>query len=141
MNAFEWTPMVWTHLAYFSVAALVTVYVGRVLQRYGKVVATNGEEKDAHIVDAFGRLLEVGFYLLSFGAINIALKYGGTADTSQAVIELVSTKVGVVLMILGILHLTMTLVFSEVRKSRNRDRWDLSSNKDGFDTSRRYERV
>jgi hypothetical protein len=107
---------VWTHIVYLAVSVGVTIWVGRTLQKHGKIFALNGDEGDQALVDSFSRLLEVGFYLLNFGAINIALRYGGHVLNLESSIELLSTKIGIVLLILGFVQLTMTSVFSNTRK-------------------------
>lgn len=113
---------VWTHLVYLTLSIVITVWVGRTLQRHGKVFAmggNNGSQDDETLVESFSRLLEMGFYLLSFAAVNLTLRYGETVRTLQDAIELLSTKIGVVLLVLGFVHLVMTGVFSG---SRNRGR-------------------
>ena len=108
--------MIWTHAVYLLVSVTVTVWVGRTLRRHGKVFALDGDADDDGIIDSYSRLLEVGFYLLNFGAINIALRFGGTIRGVQSAIELLSTKIGIVLLILGVVHLLMTSKFSESRR-------------------------
>lgn len=119
MNTLEFTPMVWTHLGYLVLAGMVTLYVGRMLRKHGRVVATVDEKDDPTLVDSFSRLLAVGFYLLSFGVTNLALKSRHVVTDLQGIIEVVSTKFGTVLLILGILHLAMTLGFTKVRQRHN----------------------
>ena len=128
--------MVWTHAVYLVVSVAVTVWVGRTLQRHGKVFAKDGNAEDDVLIDAFSRLLEVGFYLLNFGAINIALRYGGTARGVESAIELLSTKIGVILLILGFVHLVMTAVFSSTRKQRRSDPWKDDARHGRYDNVR-----
>jgi hypothetical protein len=129
--------MVWTQLAYLAIAVAITVWVGRSLKRHGIVVATNGDETDRDIVDAFSRLLVAGFYLVSFGAVNIALKERQAVATAQSALELLSTKVGWILLILGVMNLVLTLVFSEVRKQRRREHRDRELSLERFEGNRR----
>lgn len=117
--------MVWTHIVYLAVSILITVWVGHMLQKHGKVFAMNGVSNGNALVDSFARLLEVGFYLLNFGIINIALRYGDAAYDSQTAIEVLSTKIGVVLLVLGVMHLLMTRGFNEMRKQRANERADV----------------
>jgi len=124
------TTMVWAHMIYLAVSAAITVWVGRTLQKHGKVFATNGRLKEGELIDSFTRLLEVGFYLLNFGVINIALQSGGTAGDPQSLIELLSMKIGVVLLALGGVHLVMTMVFNSVRKQRRPDAWNGEHDED-----------
>ena len=110
------TTMVWTYVVYLTLSVAITVWVGRTLRKNGKVIASSGIERNSELVEAFSHLLEVGFYLLNFGVINIALKFGGQVKDVQTAIELLGTKIGVVLLVLGFLHLVMTMVFSGIRK-------------------------
>lgn len=130
------TTMLWTHAIYLTISAAVTVWVGRTLQKHGKVFATTGREKHPELVDSFSRLLVVGFYLLNFGAINIGLRYGGVATGAETAIEILSMKIGTVLLVLGVVHLLMTLAFNGIRQSRNYDEWKSVTAADGFDSSR-----
>lgn len=107
---------VWTHIIYLAVAGGVTVWVGRTLQKHGEIFALDGNDDSDGLVHSFSRLLEIGFYLLNFGAISLTLQFGGRATTVESAIEILSTKLGVVLLILGLVHLTMTSVFSNTRK-------------------------
>ena len=48
--------MVWTHAVYLVVSVAVTVWVGRTLQRHGKVFAKDGNAEDDVLIDAFSPL-------------------------------------------------------------------------------------
>lgn len=130
------TTMVWTHLGYLAVSAAITVWVGRTLRKHGKVFASDGDETQSELLDSFSHLLEVGFYLVNFGAINITLKYGGQATDVQTAIELLSTKIGVILFVLGFVHLTMTAVFSNIRKQKRIDARHTEHSLDRLNTVR-----
>lgn len=116
--------MVWTHIIYLAVSVVITFWVGHLLQKHGKVFVMNGSAGRNNLVDSFARLMEVGFYLLNIGVINIALRYGDAACDSQSAIEVLSTKIGVILLVLGVMHLLMTKGFNEMRKQRTGERGD-----------------
>ena len=59
----------------------------------------------------------VGFYLINVGFITLALKYGDAAVDAQTAIELLSTKVGYVLVVLGVMHFLLLAVFTAMRKN------------------------
>lgn len=61
-------------------------------------------------------LLLVGFYLINVGYIVLALKYGDKATDLQGVFEALSTKLGVVLLVLGAMHFFNLYVFSRLRR-------------------------
>ncbi len=61
-------------------------------------------------------LLVVGFYLINIGYVTLALKYGQKPLGVQDAIEFLSTKVGLVLLILGVMHFFNLAVFSTMRR-------------------------
>jgi hypothetical protein len=60
--------------------------------------------------------LVVGFYLINFGYVSLALKLAESVQTTQASIEALSVKVGMVLLVLGGMHFFNLLVFSRMRR-------------------------
>jgi uncharacterized membrane protein len=129
--------MVWTHLTYLAVSTAITVWVGRTLRKHGSIFAADGDDSSSDLLDSFAHLLEVGFYLLNFGVISMALKIGGRADDLQTAIELLSTKIGAILFVLGFIHLLMIAVFSGARKRNHHEKWISETGVDKFNTARR----
>jgi hypothetical protein len=62
------------------------------------------------------QLLVVGFYLINIGYVTLALKYGERPTDSAQAIEVLSTKVGLVLLVLGGMHFFNLYIFSKVRR-------------------------
>ena len=110
--------MTWTiagHLTYLAVCVPLIVWVGRTLSRNGQVFLADvfGRED---VATATNRLLVVGFYLLNLGFVLLYLRIGSHADSAQALIETLSVKVGVVLLVLGVIHVVNVKVFSTMRR-------------------------
>ena len=61
-------------------------------------------------------LLVVGFYLINIGYVTLALKYGVRAASLQEGLEILSTKVGLVLLVLGLMHFFNLFVFTRMRR-------------------------
>jgi hypothetical protein len=61
-------------------------------------------------------LLVVGFYLINVGYVTLALRTSTNLSTLRAAIELVSDKIGLVLLVLGGMHFFNLVVFSSLRK-------------------------
>ncbi len=61
-------------------------------------------------------LLVVGFYLINIGYITLALKYGDKAADARTALEILSTKVGLVLVVLGVMHFFNLFIFSKMRR-------------------------
>jgi hypothetical protein len=75
---------------------------------------------NTNLADSVNHLLVVGFYLINIGYVTLALKYGDKPGTSQQAFEFLSTKVGLVLLILGGMHFFNVFNFAKIRrKSRH----------------------
>jgi len=61
-------------------------------------------------------MLVVGFYLVNIGFVTLALKYGDKAVDAQTALEILSSKVGLVLVMLGAMHFFNLFVFSKLRR-------------------------
>ena len=57
-------------------------------------------------------LLVVGFALVSLGIVSLALGLGSNAQTLQQCIESLSSKLGWVILSIGLLHFIMLMVFA-----------------------------
>lgn len=93
--------MVLTHGWYLALGLLAIVWVAATLQRRGLAFLARWWSDDLPLVDSWNHLLTVGVYLLHVGCLLLALPYGGQATNQTEVIELVSTKIGVVLLCLA----------------------------------------
>lgn len=95
------TPTVWTYLAYLTLSILLTVWVARTLHKNGRIFLVDSFLGNEPLADSINHLLVVGFYLINFGYVTLALKYGEKPEDLQGMFETLSTKIGVVLLVLG----------------------------------------
>jgi hypothetical protein len=107
---------VWSYLAYVVLSIALTVWVARTLHRNGRIFLVGAFHGDERMADSVNHLLVVGFYLINVGYVSLALRYGARPVDLQTAIELLSTKVGLVLMVLGVMHFSNLLVFSRMRR-------------------------
>jgi hypothetical protein len=107
---------VWSYLAYVVLSVALTVWVARTLHRNGRIFLVGAFHGDEKIADSVNHLLVVGFYLINVGYVSLALRYGARPVDLQTAIELLSTKIGLVLLVLGGMHFTNMLVFSRLRR-------------------------
>jgi hypothetical protein len=68
------------------------------------------------MADSVNHLLVVGFYLINIGFISFALRYGTKPGSTQEAFEFVSTKLGVVLLVLGATHFFNMFNFDKMRR-------------------------
>src|SRR5215813_10727789 len=103
----ERIPMNWivaTYIAYLLISVCLTVWVARTLHKNGRVFLVDSFLGNEKLADSVNHLLVVGFYLINIGYVTLALKYGVVASSAQGFIEILSTKVGLVLLVLGAMH-------------------------------------
>jgi hypothetical protein len=109
------TTMVWTYSAYLLVCIAVTWWVACTLRRNGTTLLANERAEQAGLADAIAHSLVVGFYLLNLGIVCLVLRTNVPAVDLQTAIELLSTKVGGVLIGLGVVHFAVLLIFAVAR--------------------------
>ena len=107
---------VWTYFAYLLISIALTVWVARTLHKNGRIFLVDSFHGNEALADSVNHLLVVGFYLVNVGFVTLAMKRGGTPEDTQGALEVLSTKVGWVLLILGFMHFFNLLVFSKMRR-------------------------
>jgi hypothetical protein len=68
------------------------------------------------MADSVNRLLLVGFYLINLGYISLMLKLGYEVPDMTGAVEAMSEKVGMVLVVLGVMHFFNLYLFSRIRR-------------------------
>ncbi|MDG2383493.1 MAG: hypothetical protein P8N76_17610 [Pirellulaceae bacterium] len=103
-----------THLIYITIGIAMTIWVARTLRIHGRIFFTKGCKGNDELADSLSHLFSVGFYLLHIGFVLLALKVGGTVLNSVGVIELLSTKIGLVLTVLGFSLFAHIAIFARI---------------------------
>src|SRR6185295_6235038 len=93
-----------TYLAYLAISVGLTIWVARTLHKNGRVFLVDSFSGNERLADSVNHLLVVGFYLINIGYVALALRYGVSAASAQSAVEDLSTKVGLVLLVLGAMH-------------------------------------
>ncbi len=105
-----------TYLAYLLTAIPITVWVASTLSRNGRVFLTDVFHGEDGLADAVNRLLVVGFYLINIGFVMLYLRGGGEVADLTGLLETLSVKIGVVMLVLGVIHFVNVMVFSSMRR-------------------------
>ncbi len=108
--------VVWTYAAYIILSVLLTVWVAQTLHKNGRVFLVEVFHGDESLADSVNHLLVVGFYLINFGYVSLALKIGYTIGSAREGIEALSWKIGLVLLVLGGMHFFNLFVFSRIHR-------------------------
>jgi hypothetical protein len=110
------TTLVTTYGIYLLISIGLTIWVARTLRKGGRVFLVDVFHGNAELADSINHLLVVGFYLINLGYVSLALKVADPVDTTQASVEALSRKLGVVLLVLGGMHFANLYVFSHLRR-------------------------
>jgi hypothetical protein len=110
------TPIVWTYIVYIALSIPLTIWVAQTLHKNGSVFLIDSFRGNERLADSVNHLLVVGFYLINIGYVALALKEGIAPTDIREVLETISRKIGVVMLVLGAMHFFNILVFSKMRR-------------------------
>jgi len=108
--------LVVAYTVYLAVSIALTVWVARTLFKNGRVFLVDVFHGNEPLADSVNHLLVVGFYLINFGYVCLALELGYQLETARRAIEAMSWKVGMVLIVLGIMHFFNLFILSRMRR-------------------------
>lgn len=110
--------MLGTYVTYAGISLLFTMWVARTLFRNGQVFLEESFKNEA-MASSVNRLLVVGFYLVNIGFVLLFLKFGEHPHNLIEAVEYVATKVGVVLLVLGLWHFFNMFNFAKIYEKRH----------------------
>ncbi|MCL3995169.1 hypothetical protein [Streptomyces lavenduligriseus] len=113
------------YVIYLVVSIGLTVWVARTLSRNGRIFLADVLRGDERLADAVNHLLVVGFYLVNLGFVALYLSDDDTVQDTRGIFEALSTKLGVVLLVLGAMHLGNVYVLNRIRRRGMMDREQL----------------
>ncbi|GJM37778.1 MAG: hypothetical protein DHS20C19_11450 [Acidimicrobiales bacterium] len=100
----------------YAIAAIgLTGVLARTLFRNGKVFLRDVFDDNEGMAEAVNHLLVVGFYMLNLGYAFLIFRTEETATSVEAAENLI-TKLGVLLLSLGIIHFVNIAVFWRLRR-------------------------
>jgi hypothetical protein len=105
-----------SYLTYLAITVPLTVWVASTLSTNGQVFLEDVFTDNSALAEAINKLLVVGFYLLNVGFVLLYLRTGETAFSLPSLVEVVSVKIGVVMIVLGLIHFTNVYVFNSIRR-------------------------
>ena len=110
------TPIVWTYFIYIALSVPLTVWVAHTLHKNGRIFLVDSFQGNEQLADSVNHLLVVGFYLINIGYVAVALKEGVAPVDLREMLETISRKIGVVMLVLGGMHFFNIFVFSKMRR-------------------------
>ena len=119
------TTAVWIYIFYTIISIAMTAWGARTLHKNGRIFLLEAFKDNEEMADAVNHLLVVGFYLINVGFILLFLHYGTKPESLVEGIEYIATKLGVVLLSLGVMHFFNMFNFDRMRKKgRRRAEWE-----------------
>ncbi|MDH6549177.1 hypothetical protein M2161_005913 [Streptomyces sp. SAI-133] len=104
------------YVIYLVVSIALTVWVARTLSRNGRIFLADVLRGNEKLAEAVNHLLVVGFYLVNLGFVALYLSGDSTIEDTRGIFEALSTKLGVVLLVLGVMHLANVYVLNRIRR-------------------------
>jgi hypothetical protein len=105
-----------TYLLYLVVSIGITVFVGLALSRSGRTFLLDIFGGNDSLAEAVNRLLVVGFYLLNLGFVTLTLRATGEITSARQAVQLLSVKIGEMLLVIGALHFANLVILTRLRQ-------------------------
>lgn len=112
-------PILLVYLPYCAIAVSLTIWLARALSRHGEVFLRDVFPGKVGLADAINQLLVIGFYLVNLGWALLLLRANeveAQVHTPTDAIALLTTRLGMLLLLLGVAHLANLYVFHRVRR-------------------------
>lgn len=109
------TLLIWSYLGYAAIAIPLVMWLARTLFAHGATFLRDVFDDRPELAEAVNRLLVIGFYLLNLGYALLLLASNTGVEDGLAAVELLITKLGWLLLSLGVIHFFNMLVFWRFR--------------------------
>jgi hypothetical protein len=103
------------YLTYLGSSVALIFWLARILHRAGGVFLDEAFHGNTALVRAVAQLLDVGFYLISFGWVASSFQPSGMLTGYALVGRMVCQKVGGFLLLMGFVHLFNMLLLAIFR--------------------------
>jgi len=105
-----------TYALYLTLAVSMTIWVARMLHRNGRVFLAECFHGNRELADSVNHLLVAGFYLVNTGFATLGLRTSEEVAGARGVLEVLSSKMGIMLLVLGGMHLLNLCLFAFLRR-------------------------
>lgn len=104
-----------TYGVYLAISIAVTVWVARTLFTNGQRFLVDVFQGDQELALSVNHLLVVGFYLINFAIVCLALRVRTDVVSARGSFEALAEKIGTVLLALGMMHFLNFVVLTYIR--------------------------
>jgi hypothetical protein len=106
------------YCVYIGACAVLIVALSWILRGMGRVFLSDVFASNTALVRAVARLMDIGFYLVSFGYVLISYQTMWPINDIGTITRISSVKIGGLLLLLGIAHLFNLLLLALFRQRR-----------------------
>jgi len=106
------------YCVYLGACVLLIAALGRIFHRAGGVFLKDAFAGNTTLVDAVARLLDIGFYLMSVGYVAVSYSTEWPIIDHATLAKIAITKVGGLMLLLGVAHLFNLLLLALFRQRR-----------------------
>ncbi len=108
--------IIFSYILYLIITIVLTIWVARTLFKNGKVFLLDIFHGNKELAESVNNLLLVGFYLINLGYAVYTLTITNNITDARIMIEELSVKIGLIILILGGMHFLNLYVFFKLRK-------------------------
>ena len=108
--------LILTYVIYGTAAVVLTGVLARTLHASGAIFLESVFDESPAMATAVNRLLVTGFYMLNLG-YGLLIFRMGAPETALEATEALVTKLGLLLVSLGVIHFVNMAVFWRIRRS------------------------
>lgn len=103
------------YAAFVGISVLLTIWVGKVLYTNGAVFLKDIAGNEV-LANSINKMLLTGFYLINIGYVLYMAKTYGNIETTRRLLEMLTTKIGTISLLLGVVHYLNMFVLYRLRK-------------------------
>ena len=105
-----------SYILYLAITFYITLFVGWKVYKIGFVYLENLIQNH-QICKAINKILLIGYYLVNLGFSAICLKNWNIITNLEMMIQFLAYKIGIILLILGILHfINLSIIYIASKK-------------------------
>jgi len=104
------------YIIYLWVGIALTLWVAHILFKNAKVFFSDIFGHNEELAGSVNHLLKAGFYLVNIGLVMYLLEHSTTINNYKTLLEVLSVKVGGVILLLGAMHFLNVYILFKLRR-------------------------
>jgi len=104
------------YIIYLWVGVALTLWVAHILFKNAKVFFNDIFGHNEELADSVNHLLKAGFYLVNIGLVMYLLEHSASINSYKKLLEVLSVKVGGVVLLLGAMHFLNVYILFKLRR-------------------------